>query len=341
MTNGSLAQVRHADNGVWLGHAYVTTQSFVDRVASVAHDMKQNYSVLYWFVNVGTLNGSGRMIGGAAGLSKVAAFLNALNQWETANSHRFNVLAWVNGTLVPGDANYLDVSDVTTRQTIVGECTKFVSSAVSGSYVAGAARVFDGVQIDVEPSGLDSTRFDHLKALMQEIHIALASYPGSLTSFTAPKYGTTNQWWWSPTFFYYMARHVDILAAMTYDSGLTSGSDYQNWMTDQTTSILRAVSGKFWTNDAAHPLPVNGVKAIIGFPAFPGTAHHDVKVENIKQAAPGVDAALQRLQSEGDPSGDYFQGAAVFLHTDGTGKDGYASKSTDWWWFGHYWLGAW
>jgi hypothetical protein len=28
--------------------------------------------------------------------------------------------------------------------------------------------------------------------------------------------------------------------------------------------------------------------------------------------------------TSGDPSRDYFQGAAVFLHTDGTGKDHFA-----------------
>jgi hypothetical protein len=53
-------------------------------------------------------------------------------------------------------------------------------------------------------------------------------------------------------------------------------------------------------------------------------AHHDVEAENIKYAAPGVDAGLKALEGSGDPSRDYFQGAAVFLHTDGTGKDHFA-----------------
>jgi hypothetical protein len=43
---------------------------------------------------------------------------------------------------------------------------------------------------------------------------------------------------------------------------------------------------------------------------------------------------LNGLASNGDPSGAYFQVAAVFLHTGGTGADRYASKSTDWWWCG-------
>jgi hypothetical protein len=335
------ANVRHIDNAVWLGHAYVTAQSYVDKVSSLAQQMKDDYRVLYWFVNVGKLDGSGRIIGGAAGLSQAVAFLNALNDWEATNGHRFNVLAWINGSLTASDADCLDVSDTIKRQSVVDECEKFVSSTVAGSYVTGAARAFDGIQIDFEPSGQDATRFEHLETLMEEIRGAFTPYPGKLTSFAAPKCGATNEWSWDPTFYYYMGRHVDFLAGMTYDTGLTSGTAYQQWMRDQTTGILRAVSGRFWNNDAEHPAPLNGVKVIIGFPAFPGSAYHDVAAEAIQYAAPGVDAGLAALESDRDPSRDYFGGAGVFLHTDGSGDDHYAKASTDWWWFGHDWLGAW
>ena len=54
----------------------------------------------------------------------------------------------------------------------------------------------------------------------------------------------------------------------------------------------------------------------------------------------GVDAGLKALEGSGDPSRDYFQGAAVFLHTDGTGKDHFTGTSIDWRWFSHYWLQA-
>lgn len=63
-------------------------------------------------------------------------------------------------------------------------------------------------------------------------------------------------------------------------------------MSDQTASILRSVSGQFWNNDAGHPAPDNGVRVMLGFPAFPANAHHDSAAENIKYAAPGVDAGL-------------------------------------------------
>jgi hypothetical protein len=176
---------------------------------------------------------------------------------------------------------------------------------------------------------------------MDDIRRGISAQPGKLTSFVAPKYGTASQWSWSSDFYYTMGRHVDILAAMTYDSGKKPGNLYENWMRDQTISILRSVSGKFWDNDPNHPSPKNGIKAMLGFPAFPANPYHDVEAENIKYAAPGIDAGLKALEKGDDPSRDYFQGAAVFLHTDGTGKDHFASISTDWWWFDHHWLQAW
>ena len=337
----AFAQVRHPDNAVWLGHGYVTSQSSVDRVPSLADDMKEDYHVLYWFVNVGKANSSGRLIGGTSGLSKAVAFLNDLNSWEVSHHYRFKVLAWINGILTATDADFIDVANAAKRQVIVNECKRLISTTGPDSYIPGATRAFDGIQIDFEPSGLDSARFDNLKTLMDEIRSAFSASPGKLTSFAAPKYGTTSNWFWSPTFYYYMGRHVDLLAAMTYDSRLTTGIAYQDWIRNQTTDILRSVSGQFWNHDANHPVPRNGVKVIIGFPAFPPSAIHNLNAENIKYAALGVEAGLNTLQSNGDLSRSYFQSAGVFLHTDGTGRDNYANKSTDWWWFGHYWLGVW
>jgi hypothetical protein len=150
--NPSMAatQVHHRNNGIWLGHAYVTAQSYVDNVATLAQEMKDNHSVLYWFVNVGKINSSGQLIGGADGLSKAVAFLNALNDWEVLHGYKFEVLAWINGTLTMTDADYIDVSNAIKRQAIVDECKKLISTAVGGSYVADAARTFDGIQIDFE-----------------------------------------------------------------------------------------------------------------------------------------------------------------------------------------------
>lgn len=328
---------RHVDNAAWLGHAYVASSSYTAKVAPLAHDFKKNYFVKTWFVNAGSLNSSGAFKDGAAAYSQAVPFLNAVKTAETAEGTTFEVIAWINGTLTSTDTNYIDVSNASIRSNIVSLCQKLTSTTVTGSYIAGANRAFDGIMVDFEPSGPNDPRFTNLKTLMDEIKTGIGS--GKKTGFASHKYSTNgSEWSWAESPYYYMGRHVDYIAAMTYGSGLTTTTDYQNWMQSQTYNILRAVSGKTWNNDVDHPAPTNGVKVFIGFPAEPDTAYHFSAVENTRYASLGTEAGLTSLDTL---SKSCFQGAAIYLHTDGTGTDGYASKSTDWWWYGRNWLGIW
>jgi hypothetical protein len=331
----STVKGQYTQNATFLSHSYVKYQSSVDEVPELAARMQNFYMVNYWFTNVGKVDTSGAIVQAQTELAKAAAFLNAVGDYESANSASFSVLAWLNN----GDSSTLDLTDATVRSTIAAECAKLVSTTVDGSYIAGASRSFDGILIDIEPAGHNDIYFNALKDLMDEIKATIG--PGKLVGFTPPKYGTNGSvWFWSPTYYYYMARHVDILCAMTYDDRVSSGAAYQTWLTSQTTDILSAVSGEYWT-DGSHPAPANGVMVFIGLPAFPQNPNHDPRYENISYGAQGLDAAISALSDAGDAAQRYFQGAAVFLHADGSGNDGYASWSTDWWWFGRYWLGAW
>jgi glycosyl hydrolase family 18 (putative chitinase) len=326
---------QYTENATFLGHGYVKSQSSVDRVPDLASKMQTTYMVNYWFTNVGRVDGSGAIVQPETELASVVPYLNAVNDYETANSASFRVLAWLNN----GDSSTLDLTDTAVRSTIVNECTKLVSTTVDGSYIAGANRSFDGIMIDIEPSGHNDAYFNALKALMDEIKAAIGA--DKLVGVTPPKYGTNGSvWFWSPTYYYYMARHVDILCAMTYDNRSSSGAEYQSWLTSQATEILQAVSGEYWT-DGSHPAPTNGVMVFIGLPAFPTNANHNPSNENIQYGAQGLDAAITSLINASDAAQGSFKGAAVFLHGDGSGTDGYASWDTDWWWFGRYWLAAW
>jgi hypothetical protein len=325
---------QYTQNAVFLSHNYVKYQSFVDRVPDLASRMQNTYLVTYWFTNAGTVDGTGTIVNAPIELASAVPYLDAISDYETANGASFSVLAWLNGS-----SSTLDVTNASVRSTLVKECTKLASAGVDGSYIAGAYRAFDGIMIDIEPAGNNDTYFDALKTLMDEIKAAVG--PGKLVAFTPPKYGTNGSVWsWSPTYYYYMARHVDFLCAMTYDSNPSSGEVYQAWMTSQATNILQAVSGEYWP-DGSHPAPANGVTVFIGLPAFPANDNHDPSYENIMFGAQGLDAGLTALINGGDASQTYFQGAAVYLQSDGSGSDSYASWATDWWWFGRYWLGAW
>lgn len=335
----AIAAGDYKENGVFLAHNYVVYQSWVNEVNTVSSAVGITRKCNYWFVNVGLLNSSGLITSPSTQLAKVREFLNAVKAYETANGCQFKVIASINAA----KANE-NLSSSSLRSAIVGECKKFVSSSEPNSYVSGANRVFDGISMDIEPCGNDDTYFDNYKTLMDEIRTAF-DYLGlynTTTSVCTPGYGSrSSQWQWDAVYYYYMARHVNFLTAMTYDSGSTSASAYQTWISNQTYNILRAVSGRYWSNDVNHPAPANGVKVFIGFPAYPASSNHNPAYENTQYAANGTLNGLNNLLAVPDHSVDYFQGGFVFSHTDGTGNDGRASWAYDWWWWGHYWLAIW
>ncbi len=330
---------KYTNNGVWFGNAFMTTPSYVTNLPQVAFQMRNNYQIPNIFVNVGGLNSSGQITNPPP---LAVTFMNTLKTWETQNGYTFKVFAWING-----DTSVVDVNNETTQTNIIGEAEKFVSTTITNSYVAGATRAFDGVQIDLEPAGPNGsdTQFNNLKQMMIDMKSGFTTLGlgSKLTSVTAPPYSTaTNSvWTWTPVYYYYMGVNCDLLCGMTYDTGITNGPAYESWLQDQTTNILQAVSGKYWNNDVNHPVPSNDIKVLIGFPAYPSTSIHTNTAENIFYAAPGVSAGLAGLVAHGDLSTNFFQGASIFLFTDGTGSDGYAGYDTDLWWFGQDWLDEW
>ena len=231
--------VKYSDNGAWLGYGYLSEQSYWSQVPKVAFQMRSNYRVRYWFLNVGTLDATGRLKGS---VSSVTNFLNTLKTWENQQGYQFKVFAWLNA-----DSAKVDVTDAMVRSNIVGECRKLVSKRVPNSYVAGASRTFDGMQLDLEPTGQDLNQLNGIVMLFDKVRPGFHNLrlDNKLTSFTPSKCGTRNKWWSSPQFYYTLAGHLDLLCAMTYDTGITTGSVYQSWMQDQTTNILEAVSGKY------------------------------------------------------------------------------------------------
>jgi hypothetical protein len=332
LTGGDAAG-RHTDNGTWLDYAYLSEAGYWTNVPQVAAQMKEGCQVPYWFLNVGSIDETGKLKGR---VSNVVNFLNTLKCWEDHNDYHFKVFAWLNA-----NRPKVDVTNPAVRAAMVEECGKLVSTKVLNSYIAGANRTFDGIQLDYEPCGPRDNVFDSLVNFFDQVHAKFAAIgvTDKLTSFTAEKYGTNDsEWVWTPQYYYNMAPHLDLLCAMTYDTGIKIGSEYQDWMEYQTTNILRAVSGKWWNNDAQHPSPTNHVKVMIGFPAFPNSKWHTNAAENVVFASAGLKAALADLSREGDNSTRYFEGAALYAHSDGTGTNGYANNDTDWRWFREQWL---
>ncbi|MBX5480839.1 MAG: hypothetical protein IRZ16_03160 [Myxococcaceae bacterium] len=335
-------------NGTWLSHAYVTTASFIDaNTPTLLQKMSESYDVDTLYVNVGAITSSGRLQSGT--YPQVVRFLDAVHAYEVAHGVTFKVFAALSGNLDPAVPEYIEIGTGpgNDRAMIIDEAKRFCSTTISGSYLVGADRAFDGVMIDFEPSGprdeaMDDTNFNNLKTLMQDMRNAFnaAGLGSRQLGVAAHRYGDGSRWKWPTRYFYYMAKYVNVLAVMTYNSGSTSGPAYQSWMQSNATSALRAVSGEAYS-DGNHPPPTNNPRVYFGFAAYPANSVHDPAFENTKYGAWGLDAAITALVNDpSDDSENYMAGAYMYLHADGdSAPETYARWDTDWYWFYEHWLG--
>jgi hypothetical protein len=279
----------------------------------------------------------------------VKAFLDNVSSYEQLNGMSFTLIPYLNG-YSPQDTAHaanlrLDLENRAVRAHIVTECGRYVSADVPGSYVAGSTRAFDGIVLDLEPSG-DPAFIASLKILLGEIR---ASFDGmglrnKKIGFAAPQYtdrAPKPDWGWNASDYYYMAKYLDYIIAMTYDSGLQDESKYRPWISDQTTHILQAVSGAAWNFDIFHPRPTNGVRVLVGLPGFyTVTKAHNPDVENVVHGAAGMRDGLSLLALLKDRvSLGHFQGATMFAHDGGAADSIFARYDKDWAWWRKYWLG--
>ena len=316
-----------AGSGVWIGHGYLTTSSLVNKVPDTANYLWDE-GVRTWFVNVGRLDADGNLDRGAAAVPQMKTFLAAVARWEATSGHRLRLFGWLSGSSEVAGPRGLDLNQPVVRGDIAATALSLASAAAPSSLVSGSVRVFDGVQLDVEPSGGNPALLKLICATMDQVRAALP--PDCLTSFCLHKLGDDNRYWSNAQAYYDMAQHTDVVCAMTYDSGLTDPAAFAPFMQAQTVGLLRAVSGETWKNDAAHPAPKAGTQLFVGFPAFPPNAHHNPAVENIAAAATGTRTGLAQLEIEKSAALSYFAGPAIYLYTDGTGADHYAARDTDW-----------
>jgi len=337
---------RYRENALWLAHCYVNTAACLEALPALLVKLDRYYQVQTLFLNVGMLRPDGSLSNPDATLRLLPSFFAALRSHELAGGRRFHVVAWLNGMLDLGQAGAVNLAVAEVRARIARESTRLVSAEAEGSYVAATARTFDGVQLDLEPSGPSPAQRAGFVALLKDIRVSWAEVEAddrdlglathALASGT-PASGS--EWGWTPQAFYELGALVDHLAVMGYTVGIQNAPTYRAWIEAQTRDILRAVSGRYF-NDSAHPRHSKAARVFMGLPAIGECTHHDPEAENISWGAPGIDRAISGMIAGGDLSVSSFGGAAVYLHFDGY-QSGYATFATDWWWLGRHWLGAW
>lgn len=272
-------------DAIWLGHAWVDgrkTPADAERLAESLRDT----GIHDLYVHVGPLD--------AQGLDptlrpRSAPLVRALHRALPAT----RVLAWVGGVVGPGA---LDLDQAAVRERI--------AAAARGVLGDG----FDGVHYDLEPIADGDAA---LLALIEETR-AEPMWGDAVLSVAAPKVeplpglaaaaARVGGTWWSAAYLAQVAREVDQVVVMAYDTALPMQSLYGGYVARQTRLALSAVPAS--------------TDLLIGVPAFhdrnPG---HNPEAETVGAALRGV-----RLGLSEDVSRSRF-GVALYVDFAATPSD--------------------
>jgi hypothetical protein len=273
-------------NGLWLGHGWLGADDwFIRNGKQNEFEKFRTTRALDDLSDLCTRNGITDLFphlcpcGPDGSLSPVDAaqverFLNAL-------SPKRRVIPWIGG---PGEdpARYQD------------ENWRKVFCASVRALLDAHPRLA-GVQINVEP--LPSGNPDFLR-LLDELKAALP--PGKILSIAAypppPRWQPSPEVHWDEPYFREVARRVDQLAVMMYDTSIRLPKFYEKLMADWTVEVLDWAEGK----------PV-----LLGLATYDdaGVGYHHPSVENLEHGLAGIHAGLRR---SGPPA--HYQGAAIYSH---------------------------
>jgi hypothetical protein len=284
-------------DAVWLGHAWVDGRhSEVDARALLRRlgGAGTGHGVRDLYVHVGPARDDGTL---DPALAPRAA-------WVIATFHRLapgvRVQAWLGNVVASEGPTGLDLARPGTRAHLV--------AAASALLALG----FDGINLDTEPVHSGDPGY---LALLDALHTLTRAH-GRVLSVAVPQTDplpplrllagtlTGHPKWWSRAYLAAVARRVDQIDVMAYDSGMPLRSLFAGYLAQQTTLAL-----------AAAPPTVD---VLIGLPAYreDNLGHHSA-AETVPAALHGIRAGLAASPLHGRPFG-------VALYAD------YSASDADW-----------
>lgn len=213
-------------NAAWLGVEWVNGERTMSDTIVLADDLAR-WQIKYIFVFVSYMKPNGMF---SPTYSHAADFVRVLK-----NQHPdLNVQAWIGLPLKSAfGSGYVDLGSVLIRSRVISLCADMV-------YGLG----FDGVHLDPEPVVDGDTG---VLMLLDELRESGAT--GTLSMATRRIWPLPNlilpfvgQFAWLTDYYREIARRVDQIAIMTYDSGLPLPCLYRNWVRTQLVQVSRAVS---------------------------------------------------------------------------------------------------
>ncbi len=182
---------------------------------------------------------------------------------------RFSVLPWVGGVL--GTHAFPESAEWRSR---------FASSA--SDLIASHPRLA-GIHLNIEPMPSGNIHFltlleDLRRSLPPGKQISVAAYPPPTVFHPFPSVH------WEETYFRDVARRVDQLVPMMYDTAIRIRKLFRNLLSEWTVEVLA------WSE---------GRDVLLGVPAYDddGVGYHDPSVENLGEALPGIHGGLGSLGS--------------------------------------------
>ncbi|MEU4075700.1 hypothetical protein DEJ45_12675 [Streptomyces venezuelae] len=286
------ARTRSKD-AVWLGHAWVDGRKKDADLAAFAARIKGT-GIRDLYVHAGPLEHDGTLP--AARYPRAKWFVDAVHRTMPG----IRVQAWLGDVLATEGPNGLHLEKAGSRAAVVTSARQILDTG------------FDGVHFDLEP--LLSDDADYLSLLddlgkvtrPRRAQLSIAAHqidplPGLHTVNGAL---SGSEKWWSQEFFGQVARRVDQIAVMSYDTWMPLESLYGGYVAQQTSLALEVTPE---TTDL-----------LMGLPFFheDDLGHHE-NAETVEAAVRGVRLGLGRT----DPGRERF---GVALYVD------FAAEEGDW-----------
>jgi spore germination protein YaaH len=270
---------QHA-NAVWLGVEWANDVCNEGEVLSLINDLNR-LQIRYVFVYTSYLKPDGQF---NPSYSYEAECIQMLKSAQPA----LNVQAWIGLPL-----KYVNLSNADVHETIIEFCVKVVRDMG-----------FDGVHFDPEPICTDDTA---VLTLLDEVRHVLGLQPTLSVAtrriwpiFPEVRWPFVGKVAWRASYYREVARRVDQVVVMTYDSAMPMAPLYRQWVKFQVIEISRAVSE-------------TDVQLFFGIPTSEErTWTHWPNAENIKSGLQGLVDGLNDAETQAD----VVTGAAIYPYWD-------------------------
>ena len=258
-----------ADNAAWISVDWTSNPvnaSNIQHLASSARERKLRYLFVYtsYLKADGTFSQSDRYA------------TDFVSEFRRFNQDTL-LLAWLGVPLATSDG--VNLADASTRDQIAEFAARLVQKAG-----------FDGVHLDVE-TVLNGDK--HYLSLLEEVRNLLGKQPmlSIAGSHWMPEainaIPGVNHAYWTDSYYQEVAKRVDQIATMTYDSFTSTGAIYRLWMREQIYGI-------------SHSVAKNDVKLLVGISvALENSASHHPDVETLTNGLAGMCAGLNEKIVDG------------------------------------------